>query len=192
MISLSALLDEPGLAFGTADLDLALAFWNPDLLPAGGTFVDVVGLALCHQVLLGGEPGADPACLCQVGLVLGRAPVNVPGKQPEVCVDDQSPGKERQDGALKETGQDHHDKSNDQGCLSQRVKAVASGHKSYQFFFHFLILLSAIILAPPAKSINWKLKIYKIIEAHLLMCYTGKEQASCNVTCVYEEKELRH
>ena len=60
------------------------------------------------------------------------------------------------------------------------------------FFHRLLYTTSAIILAPPAKSINWKLKIYKIIEAHLLMCYTGKEQASCNVTCVYEEKELRH
>ena len=100
-ILISALFDKARLTLGAAYLDPSLSPGDPDLLMAGGALVYMMRFLLGHQAFLAVEPGADAPCLFQIGLVLGGAPVNVTGKQAEVCVDDQRPGKERQDGTLK-------------------------------------------------------------------------------------------
>jgi hypothetical protein len=88
----SALLDKRRITFGTADLDTPLAPGDADLLPAGRTFVDMMRLSLCHQVLLPVISGAETAGMSKIPLILGSPPVDVPGKHAEIRIYDTAPG----------------------------------------------------------------------------------------------------
>jgi len=49
-----------GTALGAADLDFPFASGYADLLPAGGTVINVMGLTLLEIIFLFGQKGPDP------------------------------------------------------------------------------------------------------------------------------------
>ena len=83
-----AFFDKCCIAFWTADLDLAFATRNANLLPAGRTLVNVVCLSLCKHIFLEGKEAADLVGLVQVPLIFLRALVDVAGKHTVVRIDD--------------------------------------------------------------------------------------------------------
>jgi hypothetical protein len=129
LVSLTV-FDKCGVTLGAPNLNAPFAPRDTNLLTAGRALVDMVGLALMHQVFLLVEGSPQLVCPIQIPLIFRRTLVNIPGKHAKIGINDTCPGHKRQNYAVAPACQNHGDKSCNDGKFTQRIHSITTVHKS--------------------------------------------------------------
>ena len=177
----------------------------------------MMGLPLSQQVFLPGKKAAQLICPGQKGLIFRGAFIDIPGKHTEIGIDDPCPGQKGEDRVFKKETQHKGQDRRAHNGPAQVIHPVSSLHEPHKFFSQNKSLLfentgtacpqasagvviKLMIALWKIKSINCRLKIYKIITGRIpikdwfrggrSVIMEGSERGNMEVTDMQELTKL--
>lgn len=111
------------------DLDFSFAFWNTDFLFTVRALEKAIVFSLTGMILFSLEKACDVVFDLQIFFVFCIPFISIPGKHPEIAVNQKHHGQQIKQAATGEHGENHEDEGSDQHESGKFIGAISSGHK---------------------------------------------------------------